>query len=91
MNKTKHKSEQKQTDKTKDPPRPRPVHAPTGDLELEESLLFHSCVEMYRKLPKHFLIEYIRNLKTYVQKLAHEPGGLALSMGCSCSGTGTAN
>ena len=70
---------------------PRPVHAPTGDLELEERLLFHSCVEMYRKLPKHFLIEYIRNLKTYVQKLAHEPGGFALSTGCSCSGTGTAN
>ena len=50
MNRTKNESEQKQRDKTKDPPRPRPVHAPTGDLVQEESLLFHSCVEMYRKL-----------------------------------------
>lgn len=61
-----------------------------GGLNLEDSLLYHSCIEMYRKLPKHYLIEYIRNLKTYLQKLAVTPGGYELSMGCSCSGTGTA-
>lgn len=58
---------------------------------MEASLLYHSCVCMYRRIPKHFLIEYIRNLKTYLEKLCDRPGSFALSMGCSCSGTGIAN
>ena len=57
---------------------------------LKNSLLFRSCQEMHRSIPKSYLLTWIKNMASYLEVLAGD-GGHQMPVGCSCSGTGIWN
>ena len=61
--------------------------------DIRDCLLYESCIQMHRRIPSSFLMEWIANVKSYLFSLSggggqSGQGGQDIHIGCSCSGTG---